>query len=78
MSTIGYTQNRKARRCCPILTTIDDARNLVAYLKNKPTGATVSEIKAAVGPGVVDGAQDRQHTPPGRSWKKVVTRFKLL
>ncbi len=38
----------------PVLTTIDDVRNLVAYLKNKPTGATAAEIKATVGTNVVD------------------------
>jgi predicted nucleotide-binding protein len=39
----------------PVLTTIDDVRQLVGYLKNKPTGATVAEIKAALGKVVVDG-----------------------
>lgn len=60
----------------PILTTIDDARNLVAYLKNKPTGATVSEIKAAVGPGVVDGRKTAAYA----AWKiveKSGDKFKL-
>jgi hypothetical protein len=38
----------------PILTTVDDVQQLAGYLKNKPTGATISEIKAALGKGVVD------------------------
>jgi hypothetical protein len=38
----------------PILTTVDDVRQVAGYLKNKPTGATISEIKAALGKGVVD------------------------
>lgn len=38
----------------PILTTVDDVRQAAGYLKNKPTGATISEIKAALGKGVVD------------------------
>ncbi len=38
----------------PTLTTIDDVRSLVAYLKNKPTGATASEVKATVGANVMD------------------------
>jgi predicted nucleotide-binding protein len=32
----------------PILATADDVRGIIAYLKNKPTGATISEAKAAV------------------------------
>ncbi len=32
----------------PILTTADDLRGIVKYLKNKPTGATLAEAKAAV------------------------------
>ena len=38
----------------PILTTADDARAIVAYLKNKPTGATIAEAKAVVGKQVLD------------------------
>jgi hypothetical protein len=38
----------------PILTTADDVRNLTAYLKNKPTGVTLPDIKATVGANVVD------------------------
>jgi hypothetical protein len=38
----------------PILTTIDDVKGLVAYLKNKPTGAMIADIKAALGTNVVD------------------------
>ena len=32
----------------PVLTTADDVRDLVGYLKTKPTGATISEAKAAI------------------------------
>lgn len=32
----------------PIKTTIEDAQKVVAYLKTKPTGATVAEAKAAI------------------------------
>ena len=39
----------------PILTTADDARQLVAYLKNKATGATLQEAKAVVKQQIVDG-----------------------
>lgn len=38
----------------PILTTLDDVRGMVAYLKNKPTGATSAEIKAALGASLID------------------------
>lgn len=37
----------------PILTTIDDVRGIVRYLKNKPTGATSAEARSAV-PKLVD------------------------
>lgn len=33
----------------PVQCTLDDIHRFVAYLKNKPTGATLSEIKAAIG-----------------------------
>lgn len=39
----------------PILTTDDDARGLVSYLKNKATGASVGDVKAALGGQAVDG-----------------------
>jgi hypothetical protein len=38
----------------PILTTLDDVRSLVGYLKTKPAGATSAEIKSALGSNVVD------------------------
>jgi len=60
----------------PILTTVDDVRNLVAYLKNKPTGATVPDIKATVGANVVDPRKITAYS----AWKiveKIGDRFKL-
>jgi hypothetical protein len=39
----------------PILTTADDAKGIAAYLRNKPTGATLSEAKAALGAPALDG-----------------------
>lgn len=39
----------------PIFTTVEDVKSLVLYLKNKPTGATMTDIKAALGGNVVDG-----------------------
>lgn len=60
----------------PILTTIDDVRSLVAYLKNKPTGATVSDIKATVGANIVDPRKISAYS----AWKIVEKngdRFKL-
>jgi hypothetical protein len=38
----------------PVLTTADDIREIVRYLKNKPTGATLAEAKAAVKKQVLD------------------------
>ncbi len=38
----------------PVLTTAEDVRDLVRYLKTKPTGATVKEAKAAVKRQVLD------------------------
>jgi predicted nucleotide-binding protein with TIR-like domain len=38
----------------PILTTGDDVKAIVAYLKNKPTGATLAEAKAVVKSQVLD------------------------
>jgi hypothetical protein len=32
----------------PVLTTAEDVRELVRFLKNKPTGATIAEAKAAL------------------------------
>lgn len=39
----------------PILTTADDVLRVVKYLKNKPMGATISEMRAAIGDKLVDG-----------------------
>ena len=39
----------------PILTTGDDVKGIVGYLRNKPTGATLSEAKAALGGPALDG-----------------------
>jgi len=39
----------------PILTTMDDVAVVLAYLKNKPTGATSAEMKAALGSNPLDG-----------------------
>jgi predicted nucleotide-binding protein with TIR-like domain len=39
----------------PILTTADDVRLIVGYLKTKPTGATVAEAKAVVDKALLDG-----------------------
>jgi len=38
----------------PVLTTAEDVRDLINYLKTKPTGATVSEAKAAIKKSVLD------------------------
>ena len=38
----------------PILTTGDDVKAIVTYLKNKPTGATLSEARAVVKKQVLD------------------------
>lgn len=39
----------------PVFTTIEDVRAIIAYLKNKPTGATIAEAKAAVKKQLLDG-----------------------
>lgn len=39
----------------PILTTVEDIKGLVEYLKNKPTGATLSEARAAIRKQILDG-----------------------
>src|SRR5688572_28181343 len=39
----------------PIRTTVDDIVTLCVYLAAKPIGATVSEAKAVIDPGVLDG-----------------------
>ena len=38
----------------PIQTTVEDLKGLVEYLKNKPTGATISEARAAVRKEILD------------------------
>ena len=38
----------------PIKTTIEDVREIVGYLRNKPTGATVTDAKAVLRPQVLD------------------------
>lgn len=38
----------------PVKTTVDDVREIVKYLKNKPTGATIAEAKAAVKKQILD------------------------
>lgn len=39
----------------PIKTTVEDALGIVAYLKTKPTGATLSEAKSVVDNRILDG-----------------------
>lgn len=39
----------------PILTTTDDVQTIVSFLRNKPTGATLAETRAALGGAAVDG-----------------------
>jgi hypothetical protein len=61
----------------PILTTVDDVKSLVAYLKNKPTGAMMTDIKAALGTNVVDPRKMAAYS----AWKimeKSGDRLKLL
>src|SRR5260370_37802390 len=38
----------------PVLTTAEDVGALIAYLKTKPTGATINEAKAAIQKSVLD------------------------
>src|SRR5436190_24330198 len=38
----------------PVLTTAEDVSDLVSYLKTKPTGATLTEAKAAIKKSVLD------------------------
>lgn len=60
----------------PILTTLDDVHKLIAYLKNKPTGATLGDIKAAIGANVVDPRK----LPSYSTWRLVEKngdRFRL-
>ncbi len=38
----------------PIFTSVEDVKSLLAYLKNKPTGATIGETKAALGTNPID------------------------
>jgi hypothetical protein len=39
----------------PIITTAEDVRDIVAYLRNKPTGATIAEAQAVVKKQLLDG-----------------------
>jgi hypothetical protein len=39
----------------PVKTTVEDVREIVGYLRNKPTGASINEAKAAIRPQVLDG-----------------------
>ena len=60
----------------PIFTTAEDVKSLVAYLKNKPTGATAAETKAALGSNLIDPRKLTAYT----TWKIVERsgdRFKL-
>src|SRR4051812_4498705 len=66
----------KWQEMLPILTTLEDVRALAAYLKNKPTGATTAEIKAALGSNIVDPRKITAYL----TWKlvdKAGDRFKL-
>jgi len=60
----------------PIFTTVEDVESVLAYLKNKPTGATSAEMKAALGSNPVDPRKITAYT----SWKLVEKsgeRFRL-
>jgi hypothetical protein len=46
----------------PVLTTAEDVRDLVSYLKTKPTGATIAEAKAAIKKSVLDGRKFTAYT----------------
>ena len=46
----------------PVLTTAEDVTDLVAYLKTKPTGATITEAKAAIKKSVLDGRKLTAYT----------------
>ena len=46
----------------PVLTTAEDVRDLVNYLKTKPTGATIAEAKAAIKKSVLDGRKFTAYT----------------
>jgi len=46
----------------PVLTTAEDVRDLVSYLKTKPTGATLTEAKAAIKKSVLDGRKFTAYT----------------
>lgn len=45
----------------PILTTSDDVKAIVGYLRNKPTGATIAEARAALGGPALDGRKVAAH-----------------
>ena len=38
----------------PVLTTAEDVTALIAYLRTKPTGATINEAKAAIQKSMLD------------------------
>ena len=46
----------------PVLTTAEDVRDLISYLKTKPTGATIAEAKAAIKKSVLDGRKFTAYT----------------
>ena len=61
----------------PIFTTIEDVASLLAYLKNKPTGASSAEVKSALGGNIIDPRKITAYT----TWELVEKngdRFKLL
>jgi hypothetical protein len=45
----------EGRLTLPVLTLPDDVQEVVSYLKNKPTGATIAEAKATLNPKRLDG-----------------------
>ncbi len=46
----------------PVLTTAEDVRDLVGYLKTKPTGTTIAEARAAIKKSVLDGRKFTAYT----------------
>jgi hypothetical protein len=60
----------------PVLTTADDIRDLISYLKTKPTGATIAEAKAAIKKSVLDARKFTAYTLWGFV-EKDGERFKL-
>jgi hypothetical protein len=71
-----YTFKTGRVQMLPIFTGIEDLTSLLSYLKNKPTGATTAEIKAALGTNLVDPRKVSAYT----TWKLVEKsgdRFRL-